>query len=177
MVAAALNDRPNLRTYSRPCHRFQLSPRRSFCRFFHRLSNTTIIGYNNFRITYYIMYTRSSTIYKTYIYIQEETVLSFKLAPSSRTFLFVFFRFQPIYRARPTPFCRLAPPPCQRPRQSVRPSNPLSAFTRWSQLCITCCSASPDGVSISHFLHRLAHHPSHSIHANTIIYNKITFNS
>ena len=68
MVAAALNDHPDLRIYSRPCHKFQLSPRRSFRRSFHRLSNTTIIGYNNFRITYYIMYIRSSTIYKTYIY-------------------------------------------------------------------------------------------------------------
>ena len=68
MVAAALNDHPDLRIYSRPCHRFQLSPRRSFRRSFHRLSNTTIIGSNNFRITYYIMYIRSSTIYKTYIY-------------------------------------------------------------------------------------------------------------
>ena len=34
MVAAALNDCPDLGIYSRPCHRFQLSPRRSFAGLF-----------------------------------------------------------------------------------------------------------------------------------------------
>ena len=176
MVAAALNDHPDLRIYSRPCHRFQLSPRRSFRRSFHRLSNTTIIGLNNFRITYYIMYIRSSTIYKTYIYTRRNGS-KFQTRSFTLNFLPFFSRFQRLYSPRPTPFCRLAPPPCQRPRQSVRPSNPLFAFTRWSQLCTICRSASPDGVSISHFFQHLAHHPSHSIHASTIIYNKITFNS